>query len=384
MSYGLTAEGFVRKRLDVIQAELNTAFVAAFGADVVVDGESVFGELIGILSEREALVWELGESVCGSAYPDSAEGVHLDNAVAITGHARLGALYSTVTLTCSASGGSPVTLPIGRQVKNATTGAIFETTEAAVIPAGGSVDVAARAVNTGAVAGPAGTLETIVTPVTGWTSVTNAEDAVAGRSPETDAALRIRRRQNLVIAKAGGIGAVEAQLRLLPGVVFAGVTENRTHNTVGGLPPHSIKAVVRGGDDQDIADTLWATKADGIETSGTTPGTVTDSFGNLQTLYWSRPTPVSIYMSLDMVTSSVYPVSGDALVKDAAVAYVATLGNGDDPTPFGVSAALAGIPGIVSMTLYLGSSAGPTVPNTPVAIDLSSIAVSDVSQVTVS
>jgi uncharacterized phage protein gp47/JayE len=310
MTYGLTSTGFLRKRLADIESELQAAYRSAFGDAVKVTGDSVMGQLIGIQAERLAELWELGDAVYGSAFPDTASAANLDNVVAVTGHARLGATYSTVTVTCSASGGSPVTLPIGRQIRVTATGATFETLTEVIIPAGGSVDVACQATVTGDVEAPLGALTEIVTPVSGWTGATNAADAIVGRAQETDADLRIRRRGALVIAQAGGIEAIENRLLGISGVEFAGVTENRTDSTDGdGRPPHSFEATVVGGATTDIGQMIWDTKPAGIATFGGVTVAITDSFGNAQNVFFSRPTPVSIYCSLAIATSSAFVAS---------------------------------------------------------------------------
>ncbi|MBK8202418.1 MAG: hypothetical protein IPK68_08950 [Bdellovibrionales bacterium] len=47
--------------------------------------ETVFGQIVGIFSDREAEIWELIEDVYHSQYPDDAEGVSLYNAAALNG-----------------------------------------------------------------------------------------------------------------------------------------------------------------------------------------------------------------------------------------------------------------------------------------------------------
>ena len=51
---GLTSAGFEAKTLADIQAEIEADFKASFGASIDVTAQSVFGQLIGIISEREA------------------------------------------------------------------------------------------------------------------------------------------------------------------------------------------------------------------------------------------------------------------------------------------------------------------------------------------
>ena len=80
--------------------------------------------------------------------------------------------YSTVIGTLT--GVSTTSVPAGTQVSSM--GNVFETVNTVVIPASGVIDVLFESVSTGSIACPIGTLTTIVTPVSGLTSVTNAFD----------------------------------------------------------------------------------------------------------------------------------------------------------------------------------------------------------------
>ncbi len=97
MTFGLTDVGFIRKSQAEIQAELESEFRASFGVEINLLGTSIFGQVIGIFSEREALIWELLEEIYNSAFPDTATGTSLDNVVALTGITRLPATFSEVT-----------------------------------------------------------------------------------------------------------------------------------------------------------------------------------------------------------------------------------------------------------------------------------------------
>lgn len=96
MSYGVTAEGFISKTLAIIQDEVDEALKSTFGAYINTLPQSIFGQLKGIFSERESLIWELAEAVYNSQYPDTAEGTSLDNVSAIIGLTRLSAVASTI------------------------------------------------------------------------------------------------------------------------------------------------------------------------------------------------------------------------------------------------------------------------------------------------
>jgi uncharacterized phage protein gp47/JayE len=89
MSFGITPTGFKRKTLNEIRLELEDFWRSAFGAGVNLLAGSVNNQIIGLLSERESLIWGVLEATYANKYPDTASGVGLDNAVAFTGIRRI-------------------------------------------------------------------------------------------------------------------------------------------------------------------------------------------------------------------------------------------------------------------------------------------------------
>ncbi len=90
-TFGLTTEGFVPKQQQDIITEIQQSLQNAFGQNINLLPESVFGQLVGIFSEREALIWQLAEAVYASQYPAGAEGTSVDNILALNNLKRLGA-----------------------------------------------------------------------------------------------------------------------------------------------------------------------------------------------------------------------------------------------------------------------------------------------------
>ena len=83
MSYGVTANGFVRKPLSVILDDIEQGMVGVFGADVIQTAESPLGQLNGLEADLVAELWELAEAVYQSYDPNEATGVRLDDLAAI-------------------------------------------------------------------------------------------------------------------------------------------------------------------------------------------------------------------------------------------------------------------------------------------------------------
>jgi len=376
MAYGLTSNGFEIKDLATIKSDLETSFKTAFGASINLQAQTPLGQLVGILSERISLLWELGQAVYQAVDPQTAEGVSLDKACALVGIARRAASYSTATVTLT--GVSTTVVPAGTQIQvSGDEDAVFETDENATIGGGGTVDVTCTATATGAINAPAGTLTVIVTPVSGLTSVTNSADATLGSAEETDAELRARRNTQLQQSKKGTLEAIRTALLDISNVDAVAGYEN-TGSTVDGAgrPAKSFEMVVKGGADQDIVDAIWDAKPAGIETFGSSSGSATDSQGDSHTIYFSRPTELRMYVTVNITQESGYTVTS-AQVKAAINAYEAGLNMGDDVLPAAeiIPAIMDAVDGIRDIEVLVSEHpTTPPVSDAPITVDADELA----------
>lgn len=206
------------------------------------------------------------------------------------------------------------------------------------LSAGLTTTVVSRIINTlctitGPVSVDPTTITIIKTPVFGLNSVTNPLAGVPGRNEETDSELRQRRLESVTIAGAATVDAIRAAIRQIEGVTTAIVVENDTNVTDGdGRPPKSFEVIVEGGADQDIGDTIWASKPAGIESFGDVPVVVVDSEGQQHTVYFSRPEIVYIHFDVvyELYNEEMFPSNGEQAIKDAMVAYGESLDVGDN------------------------------------------------------
>lgn len=186
---------------------------------------------------------------------------------------------------------------------------------------------------------PSGWLDTIETPVAGLDSIRNRVDAIVGREVETDTELRARRLISLKAPGAGTRDAILSAVLNLDGVSTAYIYENNeTTEDADGRPGNSFELVVDGGDDQEIADAIWAKKPAGIASTNrdSAPGvSVTDSNGDTHLVYFSRPTTVNLYVRVtySLFDEEVFPTDGQARIANAAVTYGESLGLGKDIIP---------------------------------------------------
>lgn len=142
-TYGLTPQGFVICRQDDIKTALQAAFVDAFGATTSTSDETVFGQLIGIFSEREALIWEALEDTVAQSTIQGAEGVYVDNLLALVGLARQGASPTRTNPT-------PATQADGRVLY----GLVLFGTPGTVVPAGATLQTTTQPTATFALDAP--------------------------------------------------------------------------------------------------------------------------------------------------------------------------------------------------------------------------------------
>lgn len=129
-NYGLTGDGFELKRLPEIKTDLENSLGSVFGA-IDTSPESVFGQLIGVLSKPLTDLWEQLQTVYFSQYPDTAEGVALDYAARLTGITRRAATYSYGKVGLKGTAGSDV--PQSTQFETDITKYIFQTTNLATV-----------------------------------------------------------------------------------------------------------------------------------------------------------------------------------------------------------------------------------------------------------
>lgn len=121
------------------------------------------------------------------------------------------------------------------------------------------------------------------------------------------------------------------RLRNQAGVDFVSVLQNDTGSTdANGIPAHSICAIVEGGEDEDVANAIFATKSPGIGTYGTSSETIVDDQGLSNTVYFTRPTPVTVTVNISLTALSGYDADRvDSIIQTAISEDISKLGIGN-------------------------------------------------------
>lgn len=196
--------------------------------------------------------------------------------------------------------------------------------------------VVAEAEDTGAVLAPLGKLNETLIPIAGITAVTNLQSAVVGRERETDEELRVRRFSSVGATSTSTYNAMLAKISNISGVEFSFVIANTGASTNSeGVPSKAFEVVVLGGNEDEIAETIFANAPIAIETYGAITKVVTDTEGNPQTVKFSRPTNVFIHVHCTYTdyVEEVVSATNAAAIRSSIVDYGNDLPSGGDIIP---------------------------------------------------
>ena len=400
--YGVTVNGFVRKRLPEIIEGIYARLESPDGWGVPVSRKpnSVIGQKVGVFAAELDDLWQLAEDTYNAMYPNTAEGVSLRNAGGFAGVTALNATKTKIYAVChgdyntvipkdaqiqgadgtyyeayvadaismsnavgldvtldSVSEGTTYSVTIAGTTISKTAGSGDSVNSVLValttgLPAGWSASVVNNmltftqadringavvsvsstltivnvyspivfyAAETGPLDPSIGTVSKIVTQVAGWRGVSNDSAAYPGRDVEKDAEYRQRYSSAVPAQGKAMVEAIQANLlKNVPGVTAAVVFENDGDETgEDGRPPHSIEAVVQGGDDEEVAAMIWRTKAP-VSTFGSTSVVVIDSQGIPHTISFNRPTEVPIWLRCTVHEHPETELAGDAMQTIAA------------------------------------------------------------------
>lgn len=327
LSATVTAEGISAPDYQTILSTLTAYFRQIYGSDAYLEPDSKDGQLVALIALAIHDANNTAIAVYNSFSPATARGAALTNNVKINGIARKGATNSTVDVVLTGTAGTTIT---NGSVKDVN-GVLWLLPDKVVTGTDGTVTVTATCETEGAVAAQSGTVTVINTPTRGWVSVTNPDAAVVGSAAETDAELRIRQGQSVALASVTPFEALDGAIGAVDGVTRHKLYENDTGETdSNGLPPHSIAAIVDGGDVNDIAQTIRSKKGQGVATWGTTTVQVTDKYGYPYNISFSRPVNVPVYVSLTLDVFTGYSSEIGEQIRQEIADYINALDIGDD------------------------------------------------------
>ena len=327
LSATITAQGISAPDYQTILDTVTGYFQQIYGTDAYLEPDSKDGQMVALvaLAIHDANTTAIG--VYNSFSPSTALSDALTRNVKINGIVRKGQTLSTVDLLLTGTAGTTITNGSAKD----TNGITWNFPATVSIGVGGTVTVTASCATSGAVAAVAGSITGINTPTRGWLTVTNPLAATVGAAAETDAELRIRQGQSVALPSVTPFEGVDGAIANIAGVTRHKLYENDTGATdSNGLPPHSISAIVDGGDVTEIAQTIRGNKGQGTATYGTTSVTVPDTYGNPHVISFSRSTDVPIFVAITLKVFTGYTSQIGEQIKQAVADYINGLTIGDD------------------------------------------------------
>ena len=272
-SVTINENGISTQTFQELLATFKGMMTQIFGNDIVLDNSTMDGQLVGILCEAFQQANNAMIEIFNGFSPSNAQGAYLDSLVAINGLTRLPASYSTVEVVISGEANTQITKGVIADTNNNQ----WNLPATVTIPASGSITVTATAQVSGAVYASPNSVTTIVTPFSGWQSVTNPNASNTGAPAESDASLRQRQAISQELPNQTIAQGLQAAILTLPNVTYCQIYCNNTDNTDNNnIPAHCISVVVGGGETQSIAQTIANKKTLGCGTYGETSVTLSD------------------------------------------------------------------------------------------------------------
>ena len=201
-----------------------------------------------------------------------------------------------------------------------------------------------------------GALNQIVSTLIGWNSVNNIVVGAIGRDLETDDELRLRYNTGVYRLGAATLESIKANLQQnVSGITNLEVYENEEDFVdADGRSPHSIEVIAYGGDPVEIAQQIFLTKAAGIDTVGTIIVNVKDSSNYVHAIHFNRPTPIYIWVKINLYlyNEEIFPDDGVAKIQAIVTATGNNFGIGKDVIlQRFLGPIYAGVPGIAQMNV---------------------------------
>jgi uncharacterized phage protein gp47/JayE len=311
---------------------------AIYGSDIYLEIDSSDYQELSVFALMLYDTLQAIQLVYNNRGPLTGVGSGLDQIVACNGISRREATYSTCTVTLTGTTGTIIT----NGIVTDTNGNAWNL-PATVTLVAGTASAVATCQTIGAITAAIGTLTSISTPVSGWTSVTNAAAATAGLPVETDAELRARQVISVEKPSMTLLTGTWAALLAVDNVTRINVLENPTNDVdEDGLPAHSISCVVEGGTTLDIATAIWENKGIGPltnpeegspEEEGAVHQEIVDPISSIaSTINFYRPSYVSITVALEVTGFAGYTAVTTTAIKTAIFDYLNDLQIGENLT----------------------------------------------------
>jgi hypothetical protein len=393
-AYGLTLNGFRRKRLEDIREDLRGGMRAAFGEDLDLEPRSAFSKLIDPFAGQIDLAWQAAEGVYKANDAQAAVGKSLENLFYPYIGGRLAATPSTVTVTVTAEDGT--TYPQGTSFRASELGVDLISTEAVTVGGSGTANIPLITLDTGPVQVGAGKIDTLVTFIPGHTGVTNASAATPGTEVEDDATYRQRFEATRRALGHRLEDSIEASLLANPLIQYASAVNNRgnresdiwTNPTTGALlqPGELAVQIYPELTDPDelaaIAEILYREEPGGSPYAGDVEKLVIAANGREHSVKWSWVEAVELYVHLIILVGPDAPTNAGDQIAELVVERGNLLEVSQDVVGFRLEAVGDEVRGVNNVAAFFSTTPTPIPSASDYPITANQIARFDLSRVT--
>lgn len=334
-----TTTGLVIQDIAEIKGEMEASHRNVFGADVSLGVDSVFGKIIGIQSEREALIQQQMQFIQAGFSRDTAQGANLDAVSRLTGSDRRGAQPSTSS--AGRATGTDTTIVLNGSTVIQQNAALDVWTvidgidgvspfgyEIGTVTTGEVTGVIIQSVETGEKVFSSLTEFTIGSPIAGWDGFNITRDIETfetGQDIEEDGAFRDRGRDEL-FAGGNDTSGIKAVITEVTGVTEVQVFDNRDCTTIDGdgIEPGHVESIVTGGSDLDVATAILLRVPPGTSLQGTTLVVLADTEGNQIDIRFTRPAAVEITVEViitNLEAEGTLPENFESVAEAAILAF---------------------------------------------------------------
>lgn len=314
--FGMTDTGFKPKRIsdvyESIKARITEITDEKTGEKVFQNesDDSLFMQFSFIVAEAIAECWEQTFQASNVRRPRNAKGAILRGLIQLNG--LLAKFGSQTQINVKFTGLKDATIPQGSLISDVENSVNYSVDKSVTIGADGTATGTATALTKGPINPNNNTVIVIKTPTYGWTNVTNTGVVVVGAEPQTDEELHLEQQRATSNTAYRQIDAIYSGLLNVPGVEFARVYQNTGLTTDSrGIEAKSVAAVVVGGTNEDIANSIAKKSANINSFFGTTEVDITDNQGQVNKIKFSRPeeVEVDVEVNITVTDSALFPDS---------------------------------------------------------------------------
>jgi uncharacterized phage protein gp47/JayE len=278
----ITSEGIVQKTYEEYLTEFQDGFRAIFGDQMVFDAETPQGQITSLMAlaavDFEEQLVDIGRSLDIA----QSQGQQLDDLASILAVYRRPATKTSVNVVMT---GTPLTLITAGAEVSSTNGDVFSLSEDVQLDGDGNGTGFFIAKEFGEISVAVGEITDIVTPVSGWDTVTNSVAGTTGSDIETDAEFTRRYFNQIAVASVSLMESVTSGVQAVDGVTHAVGVENVTDQIVETngvfVPAHGFVVSVVGGADSDVSEAIRRYKSLGSSSIQMVECTLTGTDGTV-------------------------------------------------------------------------------------------------------